>query len=58
MQERTGKAAEKILYNTIHLPETGNLYYDDSRRSKFEAKVIAVYANVKEKNARNLVILD
>lgn len=47
MQERTGKAAEKILYNTIHLPETENLYYDNSRRSDFDAKVVAVYANVK-----------
>lgn len=57
-QERTGKAAEKILYNTIHLPETENLYYADSRRFGFEAKVIDVFANVKKQNKRNLVILD
>ena len=45
-QERIGKAAETILYNTIHLPETVNLYYADSKRMDFEAKVIAVYNNV------------
>lgn len=45
--ERTAKATEKILYNTLHLPETGNLYYADSRRMDFDAKVIAVYANLK-----------
>lgn len=32
-QERVGKAAEKILYNTIHLAETNNLYYADSHLS-------------------------
>lgn len=57
-QDRTAKAAEKILYNTIHLPETVNLYYDDSRRTDFDAKVVAVYANLKQKNKRNLIILD
>jgi len=46
-QDRTAKAAEKILYNTIHLPETINLYYDDSRRTDFDAEVVAVYANLK-----------
>ena len=45
-QERIGKAAETILYNTIHLPETVNLYYADSKRMEFEAKIIAVYNNV------------
>lgn len=29
-QERVGKAAETVLYNTVHLPETENLYYADS----------------------------
>lgn len=42
-QERVAKAAEKILYNTIHLPETVNLYYADSHKFDFEAKVLAVY---------------
>jgi len=58
LQERTGKAAEKILYSTLHLPETVNLYYSDSHKYDFEAKVISVYANVKKNGRRNLVILD
>lgn len=45
-QERIGKAAEKILYNTIHLPETVNLYYQDGKKMDFEGKVVAVYNNV------------
>ena len=45
-QERVAKAAEKILYNTIHLPETVNLYYADSHKFDFEAKVLTVYQNV------------
>lgn len=57
-QERVGKAAEKILYNTIHLPETVNMYYVDSKQFKFEAKVIAVYQNVLQQQKRNLIILD
>ena len=57
-QERVGKAAEKILYNTIHLPETENLYYADSHLYDFESKAITVYANVLEQNKKNLVILD
>lgn len=56
-QERVGKAAEKILYNTIHLPETVNLYYQDSKKMDFTGNVIAVYVNAKTK-LRNLVILD
>lgn len=46
-QERVGKAADKILYNTIHLPETVNLYYSDGKKMDFEGKVLAVYNNVK-----------
>lgn len=57
-QERVAKAQEKILYNTIHLAETNNLYYNDSKKMDFTAKVIAVYANVSMQNRRNLVILD
>jgi alanyl-tRNA synthetase len=45
-QERVAKAAEKILYNTIHLPETVNMYYADSHKFDFDAKVISVYQNV------------
>jgi len=57
-QERVGKAAETVLYNTIHLPETVNLYYADSKKMNFDGKVIAVYNNVLQQNRRNLVILD
>jgi alanyl-tRNA synthetase len=57
-QERVVKAAEQILYNTTHLPATKNLYYDDHHMYKFEAKVVDVFANLKHKNIRNIVILD
>lgn len=57
-QERTAKAAEKILYNTIHLPETVNLYYADGHKFDFNGKVIAVYQNVMQQQKRNLIILD
>ena len=56
--ERTAKAAEKSLYNTIHLPETKNLYYADGNKFDFEAKVLAVYQNVLQQQKRNLIILD
>lgn len=36
-QERTAKKTEVILYNTTHLPETENLYYDDHNLLKFNA---------------------
>ena len=29
-QERVAKKPEQILYNTIHLPETKSLYFDDT----------------------------
>eukprot|EP01016_Furgasonia_blochmanni_P018253 TRINITY_DN2078_c0_g2_i4.p1 TRINITY_DN2078_c0_g2~~TRINITY_DN2078_c0_g2_i4.p1 ORF type:complete len:764 (-),score=336.45 TRINITY_DN2078_c0_g2_i4:2205-4496(-) len=56
-QDRIAKAAEVILYNTAHLPETVNLYYKDHRIA-FDAKVVDIFANLKEKNLRNIVILD
>lgn len=31
MAERITKAAEVILYNTVHLPETVNLYFNDNK---------------------------
>jgi alanyl-tRNA synthetase len=34
--ERVGKAAETVLYNTFHLPETVNLYYEHSKKMDFE----------------------
>jgi len=57
-QERTAKKAETILYNTSHLPETDNIYYKDSSVMDFDAKIIEVFANVLQKNATNIVILD
>ena len=44
-QEKVMKAPEKILYNTIHLPETRNIYFEDNKQMDFEAKVIEVFAN-------------
>lgn len=57
-QEKVMKAPEKILYNTIHLPETRSIYFDDNRCMDFSGKVIEVFANQLEENKRNLVILD
>jgi alanyl-tRNA synthetase len=57
-QERVGKAAETILYSTIHLPETVNLYYADSHALSFSAECLTVFNNVLMKNRRNLVILN
>jgi alanyl-tRNA synthetase len=57
-QERVVKAAEQILYNTQHLPATKNLYYVDHKMEKFPAKIVDIFANVKQKNLRNIVILD
>ena len=57
-QEKVMKAPEKILYNTIHLPETKSIYFDDTHQMEFSAKVIEVFANQMEENKRNLVILD
>jgi alanyl-tRNA synthetase len=46
------------LYNTIHLPETVNLYYADGHKFDFDAKVISVFQNVLQQQKRNLIILD
>ncbi len=57
-QEKTAKAAEEILYDTAHLPETENLYYKDHRMMKFTGKIIDVLQNKQAKMAANIVILD
>lgn len=57
-QERTAKAAETVLYNTAHLPETENLYYKDHTMLEFDATVVAVFKNVKQKMTPNIVIFD
>ena len=36
-QERVAKATEAILYSTVHLPETDNLYYKDHNMMHFDA---------------------
>jgi alanyl-tRNA synthetase len=57
-QERIAKAPETILYSTVHLPETRNLYYDDHNLYEFDANVVDVFANVLDKNKNNILILD
>jgi len=52
------KKPETILYNTLHLPETKNLYFDDSHLFDFEAEIVDVFQNVLEENKRNLLILN
>ena len=56
--EKTAKKQEKILYNTIHLPETDNIYYTDHTCMEFDAKILEVFANVTQKNDPNILILD
>jgi len=57
-QERVAKAAEVVLYNTGHLPETDNIYYKDQTIMNFDAKICEVFQNVLQKNIPNIVILD
>jgi alanyl-tRNA synthetase len=58
-QERIAKAPELILYNTLHLPETMNLYYLDHHQYDFDAKIVTVFQNLLDKsNKRNILILD
>ena len=58
LQERVTKAAEAVLYSTTHLKETENLYYENHRLVDFDAEIIEVFANLQQKNARNIVILN
>lgn len=51
------KAPEKHLYNTIHLPETRSLYFEDTHVMDFTGDVVEVFANQLEENKKNLVIL-
>ena len=45
-QERTAKAAETILYNTTHIPETKMIFYDDHDLMDFDATIIEVFNNI------------
>ena len=56
--EGVAKVAEVILYNTTHLTETENLYFTHPHTFDFNAKILDVFANLKQNNARNIVILD
>lgn len=57
-QERVAKAPETILYSTVHLPETENLYYQDHNLLNFTSKVVEVFANVLDHGKRNILIVD
>lgn len=46
------------MYNTIHLPETVNIYYDDHTCMEFDGKILEVFANVTQNNSPNILILD
>jgi hypothetical protein len=45
-QERTAKAAETILYNTTHIPETKMIFYDNHDLMDFDATIIEVFNNI------------
>jgi alanyl-tRNA synthetase len=57
-QETTAKAAEEILYDTTHLPETENLYYKDHRMTEFKARVVDIIENKQDKMIPNILVLD
>jgi alanyl-tRNA synthetase len=57
-QERIAKAPETILYSTVHLPETDNLYYKDHNLTHFDGKIVDVFANILDHGKRNILILD
>ena len=56
-QEKMVKAAEQVLYNTQHLPETTNLYYDNHKLYDFEAQIVDLFLNVTQKQSKNIVCL-
>lgn len=58
LQEITAKAPETILYSTVHLPETDNLYYQNHNMMEFDASIIDVFKNIQEKDRHNILILD
>eukprot|EP00831_Metopus_contortus_P041670 TRINITY_DN3274_c0_g1_i2.p1 TRINITY_DN3274_c0_g1~~TRINITY_DN3274_c0_g1_i2.p1 ORF type:complete len:746 (+),score=178.70 TRINITY_DN3274_c0_g1_i2:290-2239(+) len=58
LQEKQAKAAEEILYDTTHLPETENLYYKDHRMMEFKGKIVDIIKNKKKNMEQNIVILD
>ena len=57
-QERIAKKPEEILYSTTNLPETRNMYFDETHKYDFEAEVVDVFANVLDGMKKNILILD
>lgn len=57
-KQKLVKQPEAILYQTAHLKETKNLYFDNHKEYKFNAKIIEIFADFKNTNNRNIVILD
>jgi len=44
-QERVAKAGETVLYSTMHIAETVNMYYEDGKLSTFDATCLEVFVN-------------
>ena len=57
-KDRITKAAPVILYDTSHLEETENLYYQNHHLYEFKANISDVFLNVTENNRQNIVILN
>lgn len=57
-QERIAKAAEVILYDTLHLQETDSLYFQDHHLYEFNGKIVDIFLNIQDSNKKNIVILD
>lgn len=57
-QEKMVKAAEQVLYNTTHIQETTNLYYDNHTLYDFDAEIIEAFLNITQKNLKNILILN
>lgn len=57
-KDRITKAAPVVLYDTSHLPETENLYYQNHHLYDFDAKITDIFLNVTEENKQNIIILD
>lgn len=57
-QQKTAKAQEAILYNTVHLKETENLYYKDHTLLEFDTKIQEIFANITQNNKFNIFIFE
>lgn len=52
------KPPEQILYQTANIQETTNLFYEQQKKFDFNAKIVEVFADYKNVENRNIVILD